>query len=307
MDAQSMLKMQAIMFLLMAAGIWAKRKGLMTDAGKQCLTDMILHIIVPCNIVYAFAIIDGSAMQTFGTVLLIGIVTEIASILLSMVLYRRLAKGEQTILKYATVCSNAGFMGNAIAEGLFGSIGMVYTSIYLIPQRLFMWSVGVSYFSGGGKDKKAIFKALAHPCLIAVYIGIAIMTFRIPVPEILLSAIKKSSDCCTALSMFVIGAILTEVDFRTVFSKKTMLFSALRLIGIPALTLGVCMLAGADPLVTGVAVILAGMPAGATTSILAANYNVEERFAAKIVVLTTALSMVTIPIWGLVLIATGMA
>jgi len=170
-----------------------------------------------------------------------------------------------------------------------------------------MWSVGVSYFSGGGKDKKAIFKALAHPCLIAVYIGIAIMTFRIPVPEILLSAIKKSSDCCTALSMFVIGAILTEVDFRTVFSKKTMLFSALRLIGIPALTLGVCMLAGADPLVTGVAVILAGMPAGATTSILAANYNVEERFAAKIVVLTTALSMVTIPIWGLVLIATGMA
>jgi len=47
---------------------------------------------------------------------------------------------------YGTVCTNAAFLGNAITEGIFGAEGLMLTSIFLIPQRMAMWSVGVSYF-----------------------------------------------------------------------------------------------------------------------------------------------------------------
>lgn len=50
---------------------------------------------------------------------------------------------------YGTVCTNAAFLGNAITEGIFGAEGLMLTSIFLIPQRMAMWSVGVSYFMQG--------------------------------------------------------------------------------------------------------------------------------------------------------------
>lgn len=50
-----------------------------------------------------------------------------------------------------------------------------------------------------------------------------------------------------------------------------------------------------DSLVTGVSVMLAGMPAGATTAVLAAKYNGDEKYASACICLSTVLSLVTIP------------
>ena len=80
---------------------------------------------------------------------------------------------------YGAVCTNAAFLGNAITEGLFGAEGLMLTSIFLIPQRMAMWSVGVSYFMQGAgaapttpEEKRAhrkavILKTIRHPCIVA--------------------------------------------------------------------------------------------------------------------------------------------
>lgn len=299
--------MQVVMFLLMLMGLVVTKKGLLTAAGKKCLTDLLVNLVIPCNIIYAFTLSgDKSAVDQFGMVLLVAVLTGGFSVALSAVAYNRFPHEEKKVLQYATVVSNAGFMGNAVAEGIFGPLGLVYTAIYIIPQRIFMWSIGVSYFDQSEKGAKGLRKALTHPCIIAVAVGLVLMIAHITLPSILVTTVKKVSDCCTALSMFVIGAILAEVDLRTVITPKTLAFSAVRLCGIPLVTLIVCLLLGAQPLVTGVAVILAGMPAGATTSILAAQYGTGEKFAVKIVVLTTALSMLSIPLWGALMIHFGL-
>ena len=43
--------------------------------------------------------------------------------------------------------------------------------------------------------------------------------------------------------------------------------------------------------------VLGGGPAGSTAAIFAARYGSDAPFATKCVVLTTLLSMVTIPLW----------
>ena len=80
---------------------------------------------------------------------------------------------------YGAVCTNAAFLGNAITEGIFGAEGLMLTSIFLIPQRMAMWSVGVSYFMQGAgaapttpEEKRAhrkavILKTIRHPCILA--------------------------------------------------------------------------------------------------------------------------------------------
>lgn len=62
------------------------------------------------------------------------------------------------------------------------------TSIFLIPQRMAMWSVGVSYFMQGTgaapttpEEKRAhrkavILKTIRHPCIVTVSTALSLIT-----------------------------------------------------------------------------------------------------------------------------------
>lgn len=99
--------------------------------------------------------------------------------------------------------------------------------------------------------------------------------------------------------MFIIGTILTDVKLREIINPTALKFSVLRLFLLPLLAYGISLVAGLDPVAAGVAVIMTGMPAGATAAIFAARYDSDAPFAAKTVVLTTLISMITIPAWCL--------
>ena len=235
-------------------------------------------------------------------VLLMAVLAQVVSFLLSRLLYRRFDAGEKCVNQYATVCSNSGFMGNPLAEGVFGETGLLYASIFLIPQRIVMWTAGVSSFQKTESGKTAYRKILTHPCMVATYIGMVIMVFQIPLPGVLGDTILAFSNCCTAMTMVYIGTILTDVDFRELFGKHQIFFAAIRLALIPALVYGICRLTGMDALITGVSTLLSATPAGSTTSLLAAKYGADEKAAARCVVFTTALSAVTIPVWSMFLL-----
>ena len=97
--------------------------------------------------------------------------------------------------------------------------------------------------------------------------------------------------------MFIIGSILAETKFKTVFNRWTIYFSFIRLLLIPALILLVCYLLRVDSLVTAVAVVLGATPAGTTTAILAEKYGGDSVFGVQCVFLSTLLSLLSIPLW----------
>ena len=101
--------------------------------------------------------------------------------------------------------------------------------------------------------------------------------------------------------MLVIGMILADADPRTLVDKDVLFYSVVRLIFIPLCVFLPCWMLQMDSLVKGVSVLLAAMPAGATTTILASKYDCEEEFSVKLVVFSTAASLITTPIWSLIL------
>ena len=60
-----------------------------------------------------------------------------------------------------------------------------------------------------------------------------------------------------------------------------------------------CRIAHCSQLATGVAVVLAGMPMGGTTAILAEKYGADSTFASKCTAISTVLSLLTTPLWCL--------
>ena len=79
-------------------------------------------------------------------------------------------------------------------------------------------------------------------------------------------------------------------------SKMTIVFAVIRLLLIPLAVLLGCLVFQVESVAAGVSVVLAAMPAGSTTAILAAKYKGDEAFATQCVVFTTILSL---PVWCL--------
>lgn len=297
-----LINLQGELFLLVAAGVLLRKLHIIPEAGKAVLTDLVIYLILPCNIVNSFRMeFNLTILGKFLVILMISVAIQFVCMILNHILYNRQPDSKRKVLQYGTVCSNAGFMGNPIAEGVFGAEGLMYASIFLVPQRIVMWSAGVSYFTECPDRKSLIKKVATHPCIVAVYIGLVLLIGQIPLPAFLGDTIRAVGNCTTTISMVLIGTILAEVDPKSIFSPTVVFYAGIRLFMIPFLVFAGCHLLQIDPLLTGVSVLLAGMPAGSTTAILAAKYDGDYIFATKCVVFTTVLSLVTIPLWCLVL------
>lgn len=294
--------LQLTMLILILVGALVKKCGIISPEGQKNINDLVIYLVLPCNIVNSFLIgSDGDIFRQFGMVFVISIAVQAVSVVLGRIVYRKKELGHKMSLQYGIICSNAGFLGNPVAEGAFGSVGLAMASIYLIPMRVMMWSSGIAIYTQNTDWKAALKKVVTHPCIIACVLGLALMICRAQLPGLIGKPLTAIGSCNTALSMMVIGMILVDADVRALFDREIFAYSFLRLIAMPAALYFVCILCRVPALVTGVCTILTAMPAGATTSILASKYHADELFATRLVVASTVLSMVTIPVWNMIL------
>lgn len=302
MDFSGLFEMQGMLFLVMMLGFVLKRRQVVQESGKALLTDLVIHVTLPASILKSFQMeFNRQILQSCLAIGIVAVLIQIGSYLLGMVLYPGFPDSRKKVLQYATICSNAGILGNPIAEGIFGGLGLLYASIYVIPQRVFMWSVGLTYFTEAPDRKTLVKKVLTHPCILSVFLGFVIMVFQIPLPGFFSLTLKTVAGANTFLAMMLVGTILAGVHMRELPNKAAFYYAFVRLFLVPLMVWGGCRLCGVDSLVMGVSVILSGMPAASVTAVLAAKYGKDEIFATKCVVLTTLLSMATVPVWCLFL------
>lgn len=298
-----LISLQGTLFAMMLIGAWLKKRGIMDETGKRCLTDLCVNIIIPCNIFRSCLMeFNMEIFRACGLLLLSAVLLQILCLLLNRFLFNRYPPQRKKVLQYCTIVPMSGFLGNPIAEGLYDSLGVLYTSIFLIPMRIVMWSMGTTYFVADAtvEKKKVIRNILTHPCLVAVYLGLFCMVTQIPLPAVITKTVGYVGSCNSAMTMFIVGTILADVKLSTIVSKDTALFSIFRLLLLPAVALGAGKLLGLDTVALGVSVLMTGMPAGATAAIFAARYGSDADFATRCVVFTTLVSMVTLPVWCMV-------
>jgi predicted permease len=295
------LQIQIEILLLVALGYILGKKGFFSSKTRAEVTNIVIYVILPCNVFLSFGKDPGrETLLRCGTVLLIGLAAQLLYIVLNRFLYRRFSPERQACLKYATICNNSGFMGLPVAGAVFGDLGLLYGSIVLIPIRIFMWTSGLSLFTK--TDLKTKIKTIAtHPCIWAVVLGFAYALTPVELPPFLLGTADVLAACTTALSMLVVGSILSEVDVKGVFEPACLFYSAIRLIAIPLAFYAVLRLLNLDPTVTGVTVLSSAMPAATTTAMLASKYGADAGFASKLIFVSTSLSLFTLPVLSLLL------
>ena len=300
-----MFSLQLEIFLLILVGFVLSKLGYFSAHTRKQLTNIVLWIVLPCATIQSFEIeVDQDLLVSMALIFLISIGIQGIHWIFCTTCWNQIHDDRKISLQYGTMVSNAGFMGMPVTQSAFGATGLLYASIFLIPQRICMWSYGLSLYTDGQDLKEVIRKVMTNPCIVAIYIGVVVMVlgmFDLHLPDFLDSTIAAIGNCNTALSMIVIGGILSDVPKDQIGDKLSLLYSGLRLLVIPMILFLILIFLPVDPMVRNVCVLLSAMPAASTTAMLAQRYEKDPEFASKIIFVSTLFSMITLPIIFLLL------
>ena len=296
-DMEAQVLLVGKLFLLMGIGVILRKRNIIPEQGKALLTNLVINVILPCSILTSFFVeMTGQRLRQTVVIFFLSVGIQLFSYLWGLVGYRWCAPEHKTVMQYATVCSNSGILGTPIAEGIFGAEGTLLAAVFLIPLRVVMWTLGLSFFTRKS-GKFSLKKIVTHPCIAAVLVGIVLLAAKIPVPSLLKDTLTTVGSCNTAISMLLVGSIVADMSPELLVHRDTLYFCAVRLLILPLLVWMVCVGLDIDPLVRNLSVILTAMPAGATTSILALKYLRDAPFASACTAVTTVLSLAVVPLW----------
>ncbi len=308
----------ALLFIMMIPGILMKKCKLSVDGFGKGISNLVLYIAQPALVFLAYVrpyaqdILINSIYVLVLSIIVHGIFSVVA-----LMSYKNAPDAMRRMLRFATIFSNAAFMGIPLIKEVLGTEATVYASIYNITFNLFLWSLGVFICTdkrdrnqnGIEDDDEEIkmnaspLKALYHPVTIAAALGLLffILPIETYIPEIAMETLEKLGNLVAPLSMMVIGLRLAEMDFSGILKDKYMyLFLALRHFVLPLVTLGLVKLVGlilpVSELVEMVTVILAAAPAATSATMFAEKYDCDANYVSRLVTVSTLLSIVTMPL-----------
>lgn len=299
-----MMNLQIELLLLMLIGFIVKRIKVIDTVQQRGLSELLINVILPATIIKSFISQQNTSLDVLKNsviMIVVCLAIQLAIMLVSPLFQRFFDKDKAKIMEYGLLVSNSSFVGLPVIEYMFGLEAVMYASIYLIPMRFTMWTVGISLFSKDSDFKKNIKKVIFHPCIIAVLLGFVLMFLPFTLPATFTETVAIVSRSSTCLSMIVIGAILADINFDHLLDKEIIVFSALRLFILPISVYLILKLIKLDSLLIAISVILTAMPCGSTCPILAQKYNSDYKFAAKLILVSSLLSVVSIPLICLLL------
>ena len=299
-----MVVLQPVMtlFLMIGLGFVAQKSGLLSSELRGPLTTYVIKLALPLFVLHNMSFdFDRQILFNSLAVLGVSIATYIVLTLISLAYasVSRLPEDKLPAYQFGFVFGNVGFMGYPLIAGLFGAEAVFYTAILNIAFESFIWTYGVAVFQREGRIR---FKNMLTPNLIALIIGLSLFLLNFRWPPLLANVIEMVGRSATPLSMIIIGMMLAQVELKQLVGDARPLFiSAYRLIIVPALALGIYWLIGLRGLTLAVLVMLMATPIAAYAAILASYYDKDFREATRLIVISTLLSLITIPAWAAII------
>ncbi|WP_250930789.1 AEC family transporter [Clostridium felsineum] len=286
-----------ILFLVMGIGYYAARAKIINEESTSHISNFIVTITLPLMILTSFNVkYSVNTIVIISQLLIFSIIAFFISMIIGKVISFKFNCDRKDILMFMSIFSNCGFIGFPVLKVIYGDKGVLYTSIFNLVYNVFIWTFGIVIMNGR-KEKINYKKILLNHNILAVILGMVLMLSSIKIPYVINSAFNLVGSMTAPLSMIVIGSILTTVEFNDIFKDWSLYYiSALRLVLIPMIIYFALKPFLINKIVIGVIIICEAMPGGTLCPILAKNYNRNFKYASKIVLVTTIVSMITIPI-----------
>ena len=291
-------------FALVGLGLAARWLGWLTEEADSSLLRLVVNLLYPALIFRS--VLGNAALGDARNVVmppLVGFVTMAGGILLALWIGRTLGyaagKGLRTFAFSAGIF-NYGYIPIPLTEALFGRENLGVLFVHNVGCEFAIWTVGILVLSGLSL-KEGWRKLVSGPvvALLAAGVGNMIGLDRV-MPAVVNDVLAMTGACAIPLGLIVIGATLAEYVRKPsqLFSPRVTPFAiGLRLLVFPALILGLAKVLPASEDLKRVMIVQAAMPAGIMPIVIAKHYGGKPLTAVQVVLGTTAVGVLVIPLW----------
>jgi predicted permease len=308
-------------FAVMGLGRILGLKGKITDEHCTFINWLVYTFSLPA------LIFNEVARQRFDTFLDPAIILmPLLGLVIIVVITMLIAKvngykgGFAAAFVSGTFWPNATYIGLPLCLNAFGDAGLAKAAIFngfVLPFVILAGDLLIGFYGAGTGDVKLsarIKKAFLNPILLSAVAGIAVavvaeqfraadgsLTLSMPVVSsavLLGSFLKMVGSMGLPLALLSIGASLKWEHARSHLGALSWTVGC-KLVLLPLVTLILIRLLcpGATPVALGTTVILSATPSAVAMYVISCQIGVERGFVSSMLVLSTALSVVTIPLW----------
>ena len=196
----------------------------------------------------------------------------------------------------ACAVPNNGNMGIPISLFAFGEAGLALGTIYYVVTSFCSNTVGSAIASAGSAPiRDSVIQTLRVPVLYAALSGLLLNSMQIEIPLGLYRSVDLMANAAVPVMLMLMGIQLRASKF---FQREWILLGAttVRLLIAPLMAFGICLLLGVVGLERNIIILQAAMPTAVMVSVLVTEYDADPQFAATLIFVTTAFSMVTLSV-----------
>ena len=288
-------------------GLFIVRIGLVGPDFRAQLAKYVTNVALPCMIartLYA----QTDRFTGVGRVLLLAVLTIALLLLTGEIVYLLSRKSEAgKSARFSMAFGNFTFMGFPVVENLYGAEGLFVFTLFTVPVRPIFYSLpGLLLRPAGSEAKKLTFgelmKLIFSPPVVAVLAGLALHLGRIQLPLFLDKAVQALGSTASVLGMLLVGMGMAGISMKTLWQRRSALLIVLtKAILCPLVMLGLFLLFPMEPESKKVLFIYGAVPVPSLLTAFSYNNGRSEEAceeASAAVLLSTLLSVVTLPVWA---------
>ena len=291
-------------FAIAVAGFVIRKVNWLTEEADQSLLRVTINLLTPCLILDAA--LGNAALARWSNLLLapvVGFGTMALGLLLALGA-RRLhglteRRGERTFA-LSVGMYNYGYVPLPLALALFdsGTVGVLF--VHNVGVEMGLWTLGVMLLTGGsvGRNWRNIINAPFVAIVLAVLLNTAGLDAH--APKVVLTAVHWLGQCAVPMALVLIGAIVADHlhEFHSASGWRVIGAAVFLRTGVlPMLFLLLAKYLPASVELKRVIVLQAAMPSAVFSIIMARHYGGDPPTAMRVVIGTSAIGLVTIPLW----------
>ena len=297
-------------FVIMALGYAAGKRGVFTAANAQIFNKLVLTYALPAALFVSIVKADRAMLFDDAKLLIISLVVLVGLFLLSYVSTYKIfkhTKSEAAVSALITGSPTIGFLGFAVLEPIYGSnasTGLVVAIVSIVVNAVSI-PIGMALLNAGSssagdaqsavKKGNPVLEALKAPVCWAPILAVILVLFGIKFPTILDPNFELIAKANSGVAVFAAGLTLSGLKFQ--LDKEVIYNTCFKLLLMPAVLLVIGLIFKMDPMKLQMMVLAGALPPAVSGIIIGSRYQQYVRTGTSTLAFSIFMFVITAPLW----------
>ena len=296
-------------FSLVALGYLAGLTGYLKPASGDGISEFAINVAMPLLLFQTMVRADFHGVAPWplwGAYFAAVAITWAAGHLVTTRIFGRDARAG-VVGGVSSAFSNVVLLGVPFILGIFGADGFEVLSLLVSVHLPIMLMASIVLFEvfgrGSGEPvhplrviRSFLRRLFMNPLVIGILAGLAWRITGAPLPDVAMRLVDALAGTAGPVALFGMGLSLRRFGISGNV-RPALALSVLKLLLMPALVLVFVWLLGLPPLTAKVAVMVAAMPSGVNSYLIAVQFNTGQALASNQMTLATASAVLTTYFW----------